>query len=93
MAMHGPCHLGPGFGILLAATGTEDTLAKQSLESALRESGAVLVRSKKHLVYRLPNGQKVVVSATHSDWRSEMNTVRDIRRALTLPSHTEDSTT
>lgn len=52
------------------------------VQQLLRESGAVLVRQKKHLVYQLPNGRRVTMSATPSDWRAERKQMRDIRRAL-----------
>ncbi len=48
---------------------------------ALAAAGATLKRSKKHLVYELPNGKNVVVAATPSDVRAELNMVRDVKRA------------
>lgn len=50
--------------------------------AALGAVGATLKRSKKHLVYELPNGNAVTVSSTPSDSREEQNVLRDIRRAV-----------
>lgn len=56
---------------------------QQQLESILREHGAVLVRSKKHLVYRFPDGRIFVASSTPSDsQRHAKNQLRDIRKIL-----------
>jgi hypothetical protein len=44
--------------------------------------GAVLVRSKRHNVWRLPNGRVVVTSQSPSDFRVFKNIVRDVKRAL-----------
>ncbi len=45
--------------------------------------GAVLIRSKNHEVWRLPNGARVVMSKTPGDNRRAMkNTMRDVRRAM-----------
>ena len=43
------------------------------LDAALKATGAVLVRQKKHKVYRLPNGQTYVLSSTMSNRRAEDN--------------------
>lgn len=51
------------------------------LRAALRECGAVLKRSKKHLVYELPNGKKFTTAATPSDKRSDLNGISDLRHA------------
>lgn len=48
----------------------------------LKDLGAVLVRTKKHDVYRLPNGQMVTLAHSASDHRAEKNQIRDIRRAM-----------
>ncbi len=49
----------------------------------LNESGAVLVRQNKHLVYRLPNGQTFVAAKTSSDpARAAKNNLCELRRAL-----------
>lgn len=58
--------------------------AAQQVEDLLRESGAVLLRDRKHLVYRLPNGQKFTRSKTPSDRRAAHNDLSDLRRALGL---------
>jgi hypothetical protein len=42
--------------------------------------GAQLIRQNKHLVYRLPNGKRLVMSKTPSDQRSILNTISDLKR-------------
>jgi hypothetical protein len=57
--------------------------AQQEIERLLEESGAVLVRQNKHLVYRLPNGKNFVAAKTSSDPdRAAKNSLSDLRRAL-----------
>jgi len=46
--------------------------------------GAQLVRSKKHNVYRLPNGKLVSMSHTPSDLNAVRNQLRSVERALGL---------
>ena len=50
----------------------------------LDESGAVLVRHKKHLVYRLPNGQNFISPKTPGDHRTAVNQLSNLRRALAI---------
>jgi hypothetical protein len=60
--------------------------AKHEIDRLLEESGAVLVRQNKHLVYRLPNGRNFVAPKTPSDpVRGAKNGLSDLRRALELP--------
>jgi hypothetical protein len=54
------------------------------VSAALAAVGARLKRNKKHLVYELPNGNKVTMASTPSDHRAEENMLRDIRRAAGL---------
>jgi hypothetical protein len=57
----------------------------------LDESGAVLVRQNKHLVYRLPNGQTFVAAKTPSDpARAAKNNLSQLRRALGIVRETPD---
>lgn len=56
------------------------------LERALAEAGARLVRDRKHLVYRLPNGRIYVTSKTPGDHRGEENALRELRK-LTGGTH------
>ena len=52
------------------------------VRQALNRAGAVLVRQRTHLVFRLANGRKLVMAATPSDRRHwEQNVLRDIRAA------------
>ena len=60
----------------------------------LEQSGAVLVRSKNHLVYRLPTGETYTRAKTPSDHRAERNDLSILRRArragATNPHHKEN---
>lgn len=56
---------------------------ERELERMLNEHGAVLIRTGKHLVYKLPNGQKFVRSKTPSDGsREAQNSISTLRHAL-----------
>lgn len=48
----------------------------------LRDAGAVLLRQKRHAVWRLPNGRIVVISATPSGKYFVRKQARDINRAI-----------
>jgi len=48
----------------------------------LTASGAVLVRSNGHRIYRFPDGTNWVTPNTPSDWRSWKNNLADLRRRL-----------
>ncbi len=52
------------------------------VERMLEQSGAVLARQNKHLVYRLPNGRTFTRHKTPSDHRAALNELSDLRRAL-----------
>ena len=56
---------------------------KSSIE-LLKKLGAVLVRTKRHNVWRLPNGATVVTSQSPSDRRAEANRISDIRHKMKL---------
>ncbi len=58
---------------------------RRELEDALRRRGAVLVRSKRHLAFRLANGATFFTSATPGDRRSEKNDLATLRRLMPLP--------
>jgi hypothetical protein len=63
--------------------------ARHEIDRLLEESGAVLVRQNRHLVYRLPNGKNFVVAKTSSDPdRAAKNSLSDLRRALGAPRMT-----
>lgn len=55
---------------------------RERLREALASAGAVLKRQKKHLVYGLPNGKQLTVSATPGDHRAEDKALTDLRAAL-----------
>lgn len=54
------------------------------LERALEQAGAVLIRNKRHRVFKLPNGVKFTAPNTHtpSDRRTEANALANLRRVL-----------
>ncbi len=57
--------------------------ATVEVDRLLEQSGAVLVRHKKHLVYRLPNGNNFVLAKTTSDpARAAKNNLSTLRNAL-----------
>lgn len=53
-----------------------------SVEVLLKKNGAMLIRQRKHLIYQLPNGRRIAVSGSPSDWRALRNQMAQIRRAL-----------
>jgi hypothetical protein len=56
--------------------------AADEVDELLKRSGAVLIRDHKHLVYRLPNGNKFTRAKTPSDRKAAHNDLSDLRRAL-----------
>lgn len=59
--------------------------ATVEVDRLLEQSGAVLVRHKKHLVYRLPNGNNFVLAKTTSDpARAAKNNLSTLRNALRI---------
>jgi len=67
-------------------------MSSEEVAALLKESGAVLLRKKKHPVWRLPDGQRVTIGNTPSDSRSSKNELARIRRMLDMggPLITED---
>ena len=64
-------------------TNTEGMMnASAEVSRLLEQSGAVLVRHKKHLVYQLPNGRMFTRYKSPSDHRAPLNELSDLRRAL-----------
>ncbi len=55
---------------------------RRHIISLLDEAGAVLVRTKKHKVYKLRNGQIFVQSGSPSDHRADVNQLCLLRRML-----------
>jgi hypothetical protein len=55
---------------------------EKQLETTLREMGAVLVRTKRHNVYRFPDGRTYAQPQSSSDWRSTRNALGDLRHLL-----------
>lgn len=58
----------------------------ERVDELIRENGGVLVRMKRHPVYRFPNGQQFVHSATPGDRRAAMNSMSVLRRILAAQS-------
>lgn len=54
------------------------------LARLLDEHGAVLKRTKKHLVYGFPDGSTFTVASTPSDVRAVRNQIRDLKHRLGL---------
>jgi hypothetical protein len=52
------------------------------LKKMLKDSGAVLVRRKRHAIWRLPNGKNFVAPKTPSDHRVAQNNIRDLNKLL-----------
>jgi hypothetical protein len=59
-----------------------DSKYDKRLQEMLAEADATLVRSKKHIIYRLPNGEVVPVSQTPSDWRASRKRITALKHAL-----------
>jgi hypothetical protein len=57
--------------------GTED-----QIRNLLRDHGAVLVRHRRHNVWRFPDGRTIVRSKTPSDWRHSMRALTDLHHVL-----------
>ena len=55
---------------------------QKKLVGMLRANGAVLLRHKKHFVYKLPDGKRFVTSKTPSDHLSELNAIKRLGRML-----------
>lgn len=52
------------------------------VDELLKESGAVLIRRKKHEIWRLPNGKNFVRSKTPSSRNTDKNSFSDLRNLL-----------
>lgn len=62
------------------ATNGKERNVSDRLKHALSGVGAVLKRSKKHLVYELPNGKSFTLPSTPSDTRADLNAISDLRK-------------
>ena len=64
--------------------------AQARLAGMLKDCGAVLLRAKKHVVWKLPNGKSFTCASTPSDYRAEANQISHLRHALgQVPDHKE----
>ena len=48
----------------------------------MAEAGAVLIRDKNHLRYRLANGKTLTLAKTPSDYRAVLNQISDLRKLM-----------
>ena len=55
---------------------------EKEFANLLEKSGAVFLRKRRHVIYRLPSGGNLVCSATPSSWRAARQRVRDLKRIL-----------
>ncbi len=62
--------------------------ADRLFQQALKDANAVLVRSDKHNVFKLPNGQTLVTSKTSGDWRNSLNNLATLKRQLAIGAKT-----
>jgi hypothetical protein len=46
----------------------------------LESAGALIIRRKKHIVYQLANGKKLVLPNTGSDHRGVLNAICELKR-------------
>jgi hypothetical protein len=56
--------------------------AEDEVERLLKSNGAVLVRSKNHLIYRFPDGKLFTTPKTPSDYRTWANQLHELRELL-----------
>jgi predicted RNA binding protein YcfA (HicA-like mRNA interferase family) len=56
--------------------------AQDEVDRLLKEHGAVLVRSKNHLIYKFSDGKIFTVPATPSDYRAWANALHTLRDLL-----------
>lgn len=54
----------------------------ERVEELIREYGGLLVRTKRHFVYRFPDGRIFILSSTPSDSHTERNSLADLRKFL-----------
>lgn len=65
----------------------------KQIEQLLKVNRMKLVRSKKHLVYRHPDGRSFTISASPSDVCAENNILRELKRFLGLQERGESKET
>ena len=53
-----------------------------TITDELKRIGAVLIRQKRHQVWRLPDGRNYVMAQTPSDWRAQQKQISVLRRML-----------
>ena len=67
---------------------------ERKIHELIREHGGHLTRTKKHNVYRFPDGRTYTMAQTPSDVRAAMNQLSDLKRLLGLtessPKYTDD---
>jgi hypothetical protein len=55
---------------------------RRDILSALKQANATLIRTGKHEIWKLPNGNIITVSVTPRDRRALFNVRSDIRRGM-----------
>jgi len=55
---------------------------RRDIEALIKQHGGKLVRSKRHLVYKFPDGRCFTLSSTPSDVFAERNNLTNLRRLL-----------
>lgn len=54
----------------------------KAIQRLLKSSGAILLRNKKHPIYKLPNGKRFTLSASPSDHRACKNALSVLKNQL-----------
>ena len=54
----------------------------KEIQRLLKATGAVLLRNKRHAVYKLPNGKRFVLACSPSDHRGCKNALSDLRKLI-----------
>lgn len=57
---------------------------RDKVDELLKQTGAVLIRHKKHEIWKLPNGQNFVRAQTPSDKKADTNSLSDLKNLLGL---------
>lgn len=62
---------------------------ERKIEEMISTAGGEQVRQRKHRVYRFADGRVFVRSSTPSDFRTDLNTISDLKKFLAAPSSIE----
>jgi hypothetical protein len=61
---------------------------RQDVEALIKQHGGKLVRTKRHFVYRFPDGRCFTLAGTPSDMNAELNNMTTLRRFLGVERET-----